>query len=530
MIALRTERRAALGYACGMLLWAGGALAQTPGQSTPPVQHFDVLEYRVLGNTVLPVPDVERAVYPHLGPNKSLEDVEAARSALEQAYKTAGRGTVFVDIPEQDVNGGVIRLKVTEGRLNRVRVEGAKYTSARDIREALPSAEPTTVPDLPAIQKEIATLNAETRDRNVVPVLAAGPVPGTVDLTLKVSDNLALHGSFEVNDQYTADTSRLRAVASVSYDNLFNRFDSFSLQYQTTPQELSEMGVFVASYTHRLDNGNRLAVYFVDSDSDVASLGTLSVLGKGKVYGSRLIVPVLNTAASSHSFTFGADYKDFLESIQLDSDASFQTPINYMNLSVGESSSWRAERLQVMLDTTANFGPRRGYNSDEEFADKRFKGRPNYFYVRASSAARYSLFKSLTVAFSVAGQYALEPIIGNEQFAIGGADGVRGYLEAEELGDIGLKGSLQFETAPWSLMGGSLRTYALAFFDAGRVSTIEPLPDEPRNTDLRSWGLGLNFAILEHFDASLAWAYPLLTGNRTERGDSRLLFSVRASW
>src|SRR6185369_12364681 len=108
-------------------------------------------------------------------------------------------------------------------------------------------------------------------------------------------------GSLELNDQYTADTSRLRLLASLSYDNLFNRLDSFSLQYQTTPQEPSELGVLVASYTRNIGDGRRLAFFFVDSDSDVASLGTLSVLGKGKVYGTRLILPLVNTAESSHT-------------------------------------------------------------------------------------------------------------------------------------------------------------------------------------------------------------------------------------
>src|SRR5512141_1442885 len=59
-------------------------------------QTFDVLEYRVLGNTVLPAASIERAVYPHLGPGKSLDVVEQARMALEQAYHAAGYGTVFV--------------------------------------------------------------------------------------------------------------------------------------------------------------------------------------------------------------------------------------------------------------------------------------------------------------------------------------------------------------------------------------------------------------------------------------------------
>src|SRR5262245_55078889 len=113
---------------CGFLLMFVGLQAQAQDAAPAPAEmaHFDVMEYRVLGNTVLAARDIESAVYPFLGPAKSLDDVEQARLALENAYRSAGRGTVFVDIPEQDVGeDGVIRLRVTEGRLNTVRVTGA---------------------------------------------------------------------------------------------------------------------------------------------------------------------------------------------------------------------------------------------------------------------------------------------------------------------------------------------------------------------------------------------------------------------
>jgi hypothetical protein len=95
---------------------------------------FDILEYRVLGNSALPAPDIERAVYPFLGKEKTLADVEAARLALETKYHERGFGTVFVDIPEQSVNEGIVRLRVTEGKLARVSVGGAHYFSERQVR------------------------------------------------------------------------------------------------------------------------------------------------------------------------------------------------------------------------------------------------------------------------------------------------------------------------------------------------------------------------------------------------------------
>ena len=97
---------------------------------------FDVFEYRVEGATLLSVTMVEQAVYPHLGENKSLEDVEQARDALERAYHDAGYLTVLVSIPQQKVDEAVVRLQVTEAPVKRLRVVESRYFSPADIKAA----------------------------------------------------------------------------------------------------------------------------------------------------------------------------------------------------------------------------------------------------------------------------------------------------------------------------------------------------------------------------------------------------------
>ena len=42
----------------------------------------------------------------------------------------------------------------------------------------------------------------------------------------------------------------------------------------------------------------------------------------------------------------------------------------------------------------------------------------------------------------ISGQWSEYPLVNNEQFALGGLDTVRGYLEAETLGDSGVAGTL----------------------------------------------------------------------------------------
>ena len=125
-------------------------------EDSPAAPRFAILEFEIDGNTVLPVAAVERAVLPFLGENRQLADVEGARAALEQVYQQAGYLTVFVDVPEQRIDGGLVRLHVTEGRVERLRVTGSRYYDQGVIRERVEQLAVGNVPDFNAVQRQVA--------------------------------------------------------------------------------------------------------------------------------------------------------------------------------------------------------------------------------------------------------------------------------------------------------------------------------------------------------------------------------------
>ncbi len=90
-----------LGLLAACFLAPSFAAAQTPASGTggttdqpapanappkPAEARFDILDYVVDGNTVLSVRDIEEAIYPFLGEQRSAADVDSARAALENAY------------------------------------------------------------------------------------------------------------------------------------------------------------------------------------------------------------------------------------------------------------------------------------------------------------------------------------------------------------------------------------------------------------------------------------------------------------
>jgi hemolysin activation/secretion protein len=542
-------RRTALAFATGLSLFFFNVVAypaDTP-ETGKTEQHFDVQEYRVVGNTVLGIRDVERLLYPLLGLNKSLTDVEAARTALESLYHDRGFGTVFVDIPPQTVSDGIVRLRVTEGRVEREQIRGAHYFPERDVVAALPAAKPGIVLQLSKLQEELAAVNAQTPDRSVVPVLKAGSAPGTVDLALQVNDTLPLHGSLEVNNQASLDTRSLRSIASISYGDMFGRLDSLSMQYQSTPQQFDQVRVFAANYLwHPLDSGLQPSLQYINSNSNVAAVGTLGVLGTGEITGLRLAYPFVTETASNQSVTFGLDYKHFRNLINQNATTADDTPITYVNLSFAYAGLWRSDSLLTTFGLTANAGPRGVVNNQNAFANDRNQARDNYFYLRGDLAFDIKLPADFRLRLRASGQAAAEPLITNENFSIAGVDGVRGYLESEVLGDKGLKETLQLTTPGWHGFGRVLGD-AYAFFDEGRTWVLDSLACEPTGTGihLRSWGGGFDILPGQKVTGSLTWAKALdsatdlastassgcsASGPATLAGQSRLLFLLRGSF
>ncbi len=239
---------------CAVLVFATPLWAQEANNSentavTNEVQPgFDLFELQVDGNTVLDNGLIEKTLYPFLGKNKSVDDVEKARQTLEATYKDKGYPTVLVEIPEQDVLEGLVRLNVVEGSVERLKVTGSRYFYLGKITEKVPALAAGKVPYMPAVQEQISALGKESPDRQVTPVFRAGSTPGKTEIELKVKDELPLHGSVEINGRNSEYTSRSRVIGSIRYDNLWQSFHSASLQYQVSPENPDEVDVWSGTY------------------------------------------------------------------------------------------------------------------------------------------------------------------------------------------------------------------------------------------------------------------------------------------
>jgi len=141
--------------------------------------------------------------------------------------------------------------------------------------------------------------------------------------------------------------------------------------------------------------------------------------------------------ATTQTLAWAVEYKHFRNALATDDSSSLATPISYLNLSLAYAGNWNSTQRETAVTVSANYGPHGGGNAADAYAD--FHARSNYFYLRADGEVVNSLPAGFRLVLRLAGQYSGESLNINENYPIAGIDGVRGYLEAEVLGDRALK-------------------------------------------------------------------------------------------
>ncbi|SFQ74261.1 Hemolysin activation/secretion protein [Variovorax sp. OK605] len=509
---------------------AAGAAAAAPAE---PQRKVDIAEYIVRGNTVLDARAIEKAVTPFLGPERTLKDVEAARDALLAAYQAAGYQSVYVDLPEQQVTQGVVFLQVNETRVGRVRVVGAEYSSPLDVRDQVPALKEGGVPNFTQAQTELTALNRGPK-RQVMPLVRQGSLPGTMDVDLKVDDSNPWRASVGLNNDYSADTRKLRASVSLGHDNLWQMGHSASISFFGAPQDLSQTKVFSASYNAPFAGTNwALEGNAYVSDSNVATVGGTSVLGKGHSIGLKAIYTVPNAGNWWHSFSMGVDLKNNKEALQLKGSGD-TVPLKYAPITLSYTGLRQAEKsqygvgLSLVVGTSSSFK----YGSDSAAFDyKRYKSSPSFMVLKTDFNGAHTFDGGQQLAFRVNAQMTDSPLVSSEQIAGGGMNSVRGYLSAEATGDYGVVGSLELRSQPLTFLGSTVENWRVyGFVDAARLRLKNPLAEQADRFQLASVGVGTTFKVGQYFSGRVDFGYPLKDGPRTKRHDANVNFSLTASY
>ncbi len=478
--------------------------AQQP-EAVIPSPRFDINRYVVIGNTLLPGPEVERVVAPHTGTGKDFADIQRALEALEQAYRARGYSVVQVILPEQDITRGVVHFQVIQPRVGRVVIEGNTHFNAENIRHSLPTVKEGETPN----SREIASnllLASEHPVKQTTVLLRSGASEDQVDVNIKVADNKPWRVFLSADNTGTPDTGDYRMGIGFQHSNLFNRDHSLTAQFVTSPDHVKDVQIYGFGYRiplYRWSAALDLIAGYSDVNSGVVQ-GLFNVSGSGTIFGARLSYFLPKWGEVEQKLALGLDYRAFKNEVIL-AGQGFVPDITIHPLSLIYSGLLRITAAEFSYyGSAARNLPGGNHGREEDFRGPK-PGFPNG--ARAGADADYLLFRyganymrsfrndwQARAGFNA--QHTDDVLIAGEQFGAGGQDSVRAFRLREATNDKGYVGTLELYAPDFGSRLGQegVRARALAFFDIGQLRRNNAQLGEVAKENLSSVGLGLRLS------------------------------------
>jgi hemolysin activation/secretion protein len=497
-------------------------------------ESFDIVKFRVEGNTLLPVADVGQLVAPFTGYHRTYADVQRALEALEGAYRNRGFGAVQVYVPEQELTEGVVTLQVTEAVIGKVTLTGNQFFSAENIRRTLPQLKEGVSPNLRQISENVQLAN-ENPAKQVDVTLGVSDEEGKVDAKVQVEDDSP--NKFILSLDNTGDkdkTGQYRTGFSYRDSNLFGNDEVLTLGYITAPDAPEGVNLDVISVGFRkpfYDLGDSLDVIYGWSSINMAASviapgGTLAMNGKGDVLAVRWNHLFPRQGEFTSKLVFGFDQKNTLNPCKTVGGAVLISAGCVSTLERVVSVTYSGQLQQPRFSADFSGGVFHNLENQDRwryiYAAGNRAADQDFFYFQGSGSMSYSFDWGGMVRAAVTAQYSDKPLPASDQLSLAGYAAVRGFNERVVTADSGYVANFEMYSPDlMPVVGGSGNLRALIFYDmaAGyntltlQSNYINELGNQvlangrPNETiAMASFGVGFRYALGKSVIARFDWA------------------------
>jgi len=546
--------------AFALLFLSGLQLAHAqaqPGPAEAPAQapaapiaepHFDINKFTVRGATLITAEGLRLLLAPYIGKEKNFGDVQKALEALEKAYTSKGYSAVQVILPEQQIDGGEVAFEVVEAKIGKVVVEGNHYFDEANVRASMPRVQEGRPPNIFDISDNLRVVNDNPAKQTTV-LLRSGAEEGQVDAVLRVADERPNKLSITLDNTGTEQTGIYRIGFGYQNANMWNRDHVLSAQYVTAPNDDDRTNRFSlypnkhvlivgAQYRvplYKLGDSLDFTAGYSNVDSGVvANLFTIS--GSGVIFGARYNQNLQKIEDYEHKLSYALDWRGYRSQVRQIDVAGFglvpDVTVHPVTLTYSgvyrKSESDSNFYVSVSQNLPGGNDGGTGAFLGDAFAvparpPARAGANPRYFVTRWGFNHNRAFARDWQLRFGMNGQLTRDMLIPGEQFGIGGADSVRGFLEREIINDYGYRGTFEVYTPDFGNLVpiAKLRMRALAFYDWAGVRRNRPEPLAIHSQHIGSAGLGLRASLGTNVSLRLDFATVTDRGGVQNNGDVR---------
>ena len=477
---------------------------------------FTLKDISLDGSSVYSANELKSLYADKVNTKVSLADVYELAANLTTKYRNDGYILTQVVVPPQTIETGNVRLRVVEGVLDQVMVDGpgAQGSNGNIINLYVNELKSKGALNNKNLEKTLLLINdlPGVTARSVLS--PSKSVTGASDLTIVV-DRKAVTGNIGADNFGSRFLGRWEILGGFSLNSLLGQNERISAQMAYAP---SDQGFEPELAYGELNASLPVGPYGTSLEANLGksrtepgnSLDQFDVKGTSYFSGLKVNQPFIRTRDLNLTSSLGLDRRSTKTKSNIDTNKDD----DITSLRLGTHFDF-VDTLFSAAVTSSNVEISRGLSilgaSESGDSDlSRAAGDPTYTKVTADVTRLERLTNDLSLQLAAKGQLANGALLSAEEFGLGGANGIgRGYDPSEVVGDDGVAGSveLQWQT-PYAVSWMDNYT-AYTFYDIGKVMNDDATTSTLDIQSLASAGVGVRADIDNATRAGFMIAVPL---------------------
>jgi hemolysin activation/secretion protein len=430
----------------------------------------------------------------YVGKDVDISALQQLVADINALYAQKGIVTGIATLPEQDANDGIVHIKLTEGRLEKMTVTGNTLTSSGYILHRV--EEPVgEVLDVPKLNRDVTWFN-RTNDVQVRALLQPGSSFGLTDINYAVTepprDTLQLF----------YDNQGVQTTGEVEQGVFYRRYGLFGVDDRLTFYGVHADGNLNGNIAYNVainDWGGRLGVSYTQGRIQIVDgpFLPLDVEGESRIAAMNFSQPLWATESwlvlANLAVNYGTTRSDFT-GVPVVNDY-------YWKGTGGGSFTYTTSTYSITVAPAFN---------QIAWHDYILGGDRSFETFTATASAQIKLPERFSIAVLGSAQATGERLLpGDQVFVIGGPTTVRGYPTNAATGDSGYYYNVELHY-DWTELAKKvlptlkgLDTYI--FVDDGAVYSVAPAEIE-----LLSVGAGMSWSPIAPLTFEAVYGAPLL--------------------
>jgi hemolysin activation/secretion protein len=479
------------------------ALPQEPAPPAIPANaglRVLVKGFRITGVHAFPEAELQRLLADSIGKELNLGQLQELAARITRFYHEHGYLLARAYLPAQDIVGGVVEIRVLEGRLGKLKIRNESLLGDASARRALAGLREGEAIKGETLERRLLLLN-DMPGTTVRSTLKPGATVGSTDLEVDVNSTQRVTGDVEIDNYGSRFTGDVRLGGGVTVNEPAGLGDSLSLRglaaagtdYASVAYQLpvavqdARLGVAISSLTYKL--GEDFAPLHAHGTADIDTLYVL--------------YPLVRSRITNLNLQLTYDHRN-LDDRQ---DATATVSDRHIGVWMLSASGDRIDGLaggglwnwslayvdgSLRLDAVSQALDAAGLDTQG-----------SYGKTTVQLARLQQLTTRLNLYAQVSAQVARKNLDSSEKMILGGALGVRAYPQGEATCDDAVLANLELRyalAADWQLIG---------FIDAagGSISHSPLAGTSDNRRSLSGAGLGLTWIRTADFSLQsfLAW-------------------------